>query len=310
VRTRQLSAATLVMSLLAVLPALAGTASVAARVNGVPITAAQVDKLAQRMAAAQGGSPDAAKQEALQALIDIELITQQAKAEKIEVPRAEVDQHINEIKSRYPTPGAFKEVLAANQATEAELRADLTRSALVKRVLDKHVTVALAPDAAEQFYKANPDKFHHDAEVRVSHILFVVPSDGLGSAAKQRATDTLARLKKGEDFGTLAKELSDDPGSKEQGGDLGFMAREGALKEFADVAFTLKPGEVSDVVHTKYGYHIIKVTETRAAGAIPLDEVRSQLDHFLQDQERDKQQQAYVEGLKKQAKIEIVAPKK
>jgi len=300
----------LMASLATVLSAAADDAPVAARVNGTPIPSAQVDKLAQRMAAAQGGAPDASKQQALQALIDIEVITQQAKAEKIDTPSAEVDQRLGELKSHYPNPEAFQQALAANNATEAELRNDLTRTALVQKVLDHHVTVTLAPDAAEQFYKANQDKFQHQAEVRVSHILFAVPAEADGSSAKQHATETLARIKKGEDFATLAKELSDDPGSKDKGGDLGFVPHDGVVKEFADAAFALKPGQVSDVVKTQFGYHIIKVTDTRPAGVATLAEVKTELESFLQDQERDKQQQAYVEGLKKKAKIEIVEPKK
>ena len=169
------------------------------------------------MAAAQGGSPDAAKQDALQSLIDIEVITQQAKADKIEAPTAEVDQHLIELKGRYPTPEAFQQALAANHATEAELRSDLARTALVQKVLDHHVTVTLAPDAAEQFYKANPDKFQHGAEVRVSHILFAAPPDGDSSAAKQHATAALARIKKGEDFGNARQGAVGRPRLEGQG---------------------------------------------------------------------------------------------
>lgn len=306
--TFRLSAAVLVALLSTVLSAAADDASVAARVNGVAITNKQVDKLAQRMAAVQGASSDAARQEALQSLIDIELLAQQAKADKIEAPTAEVDQRLNELKGRYPTPEGFKQALAANHATEAELRSDLTRTVLVQKVLDKHVTVALPADAVEAFYKANPDKFQHPAEVRVSHIFFAAPPEG-DPAVQQRAADALARIKKGEDFATLAKELSEDPESKNKGGDLGFVAPDGVVKEIADAAFALKPGEVSGVVQTKFGYHIIKVTEARPAGVTPLADVKTELQSFLEDQERDKQQQAYVEGLKKQAKIEIVEPK-
>jgi peptidyl-prolyl cis-trans isomerase C len=301
----------LMASLATVLSVHAADAPVAARVNGTAITNAQVQQLAERMAAAQQGtSPDSVKQEALQSLIDIEVLTQQAKADKIEVPSAEVDQHFNELKGRYPTPEAFQQALASNHSTEAELRKDLARTALVQKVLDRHVTVTLAPDAAEQFYKATPDKFQHPAEVHASHILFMAPHDGDSSGAKQHATDALARIKKGEDFGKLANELSEDPGSKDHNGDLGFIPRDGVIKEFGDAAFALKPGEVSDVVQTKYGFHIIKVTETRDAGVTPLAEVKSEIENYLQDEERDKQQQAYVEGLKKQAKIEVVEPKK
>lgn len=307
--TLRLSAAVLVASLATVLSAVAADTSVAARVNGAPITTTQVDKLAQRMAAAQGTSSENTKQEALQSLIDIEVIAQQAKADKIDAPAAEVDQRLNELKGRYPTPEAFQQALATNHATEAELRSDLARTVLVQKVLDKHVTVTLPADAAEEFYKANPEKFQHPAEVRVSHIFFSAPPEG-DPTVKQQATDALARVKKGEDFGKLATELSQDPGSKDKGGDLGFVAPDGVVKEIADAAFALKPGEVSGVVQTKFGYHIIKVTEARPAGVTPLADVKSELQSFLEDQERDKQQQAYVDGLKKQAKIEIVEPKK
>jgi len=308
VSTLRLGAAMLVVSLATVSWAAADDTAVAARINGVPITRAQVDKLAQRMAAAQKSSVDAMKQEALQSLIDIEVIAQQAKVEKIDASAAEVDQRVNELKNRYPTPEAFQQALAGNHATEAELRRDLGRTVLVQKVLDKHVTVTLPPNAVEEFYKANPDKFQHPAEIRISHIFFKAPPEG-DPKVKERATEALARVKKGEDFGKLASELSDDPGSKDKGGDLGFLAADGLVKEIAAAASSLKPGEVSGVVQSKFGYHIIKVTDTRPAGVTPLADVKSDLQSFLEDQERDKLQQAYVEGLKKQAKIEIVEAK-
>ena len=296
--------------------AAADPAAVAARVNGTAINAADVQILADRMASAEGpGGGDAAdtpadpRKEALETLIDQELLTQQATADKVEVSAAEVDRRLAELKGRYPSPEMFDQALAASKATEADLRKDLKTTLLMQKVLDTHVAVKLAPDAAEQFYKANTDKFAHPAEVRASHILFLAPHDGDGDAAKQKAVAALARVKKGEDFGALAKELSDDTGSKDSGGDLGFFPREGVVKEFADAAFTLKKGEVSDVVKSQFGFHIIKTTDTRDAGTTPFAEVKPQIEAYLEAQQRNEQEHAYVDQLKKAAKIEIVESK-
>ena len=295
--------------------AVAADTGVAARVNGAPIKAADVQALASRMAAAQQGDdgaavdPDAAKQQALQSLIDIEVLTQQAKAEKLDVSTDEVDQRLAEMKKQYPSEDVYKKVLEANHATEADLRKDLKNTLLMQKVLDKHVDVKLPPDAAEQFYKANSDKFEHPDEVRASHILFLAPDTGDVEAVKSKAAAALARVKKGEDFAALAKELSEDPGSKDKGGDLGFFPHDGVIKEFADAAFALKPGEVSDLVKTQYGFHIIKVTAKRDAGATPFDEVKADVEKYLQAEVRDKQEHAFVDGLKKNAKIEIVEAK-
>jgi len=291
----------------------ADDATVLARVNGTAITATQVDQLVQQMAA-QGApgaappSPEALHQEALQSLIDIEVLTQQAKAEKIEVPAPDVDQHLNQIKGQYPTAEAFQQSLTSHHTTEDELRREVGTSLLMQKLVERHVAIKLPAQAAEQFYKANPERFQHPAEIRASHILFRTAAGGDADAAKKRAADTLARIKKGEDFATLAKDLSEDPGSASGGGDLGFFSRDAVVPQFADAAFRLQKNQLSDVVQTPFGFHIIKVTDTRGAGVIPLADAKEQIDAFLEGQERDKQEHAYLDQLKKTAKIEVVQP--
>lgn len=290
---------------------LADDATVLARVNGIAITTAQVDRLVQQMAGpgAQGSappSPEALHQEALQSLIDIEVLTQQARAEKIEVPPSDVDQHLNQIKGRYPTAEAFQESLTTYHATEEDLRREVAASLLMQKLVEHHVTVKLPPHAAEQFYKENPDKFQHPAEIRASHILFRVAAGGDADAVKKRAEDTLGRIKKGEDFAKLAKDLSEDPGSASRGGDLGFFSRDSVVPQFADAAFSLQKDQLSNVVQTQFGFHIIKVTDSRGPGLVPLADAKEQIEGFLEGQERDKQEHAYLDQLKKTAKIEVV----
>jgi len=281
---------------------------VAARVNGVPIAVTEVQNLAARMSSVEDEAPEAIYQEALQSLIDTEILTQQAKIEKVEATDAEVDQRLAALKEKYPSAEEFQQALASHHAAESDLRNDLKVTLLIQKVLANHVAVKLDADAAEQFYKANPDKFQHPEQVHASHILFLVPPDSDETPIKRRAVATLGRIRKGEDLGKLAKELSDDAGTKEKGGDLGFFSRDDVKKSFADAAFKLKPGKLSGLVRTEYGFHIIKVFERRPAGTAPFADVKSEIENYLEEEEREKQSHAYVEGLKQQAKIEILAP--
>jgi peptidyl-prolyl cis-trans isomerase C len=299
---------------LAASPAGAEESVVVARVNGKPITEAQVQDLSRQMQQAapeMGAQPaDAMRQDALQSLIDMEVLAEQAKAEKIEAATEEVDQQFNRLKSQYPSPEAFEEALLTNRASEPELRKSIADDLAIQKLLQRHVSVKLAPGAAEKFYKENQDKFEHPAEVRASHILFRTAADGDADAAKKRAADALERLKKGEDFAKLAKELSEDTGSAQNDGDLGFFARDAMVKPFADAAFGLKKGELSDVVQTEFGFHLIKVTDTHPAGVMALADVKPQIESYLEEQQRQEREQEYVAQLKKKAKIEIVEPKK
>lgn len=311
-----LMSAALLAASLALSSASAADSPVVARVNSATITEAQVTELTDRIASVrEGGGPGGAtapsgRDEIVGTLIDLELLSQAAKAEKIEAPPAEVDRQLNTLKAQFENPEAFQAALARNHMNEAELRQDIVRQIRMQRLLDKHISVKVGPDAVEQYYKDHPDRFQRPPEVRASHILFRVPPGGDATAVRPRAEATLKRIKQGEDFAAVAKELSEDPESIQNNGDLGFFAREAVPKPLGDTAFGLNPGEVSDVIESSFGLHILKVTDARDAGLMPLADVKPQLQQFLEDQERAKQGQAYVDGLKKKAKISIVEPAK
>jgi len=141
----------------------------------------------------------------------------------------------------------------------------------------------LAPvpdDSIRAYYDQHPPEFTVPARARARHILIGFrPGDGPGArtAARQKAGGVLARLKKGEDFGDLAKELSDDRGSAAQGGDLGEITRGQVVKEFSDAAFALKPGELSPVVETQFGFHVIRLESMTPQRLRTLEECRTEI---------------------------------
>ncbi len=126
---------------------------------------------------------------------------------------------------------------------------------------------------ARDVYRAETKRFAINEEVKASHILILSTTEN----AEAKAAQVLDELKAGKDFEELAKAHSQDPGSGARGGDLGFFGRGRMVKEFEETAFALKPGELSGVVKSQFGYHIIKVTERKEPGKKPFEEVRDTL---------------------------------
>jgi parvulin-like peptidyl-prolyl isomerase len=145
--------------------------------------------------------------------------------------------------------------------------------------------------------------------VRANHILISVPADADASVkaeALAKATKILKDARGGKDFAALAKEFSQDPGSAAQGGDLGFFAANQMVPPFSDVAFKLKPGSISDVVETQFGYHIIKVVEKQPSHTVKLDEARPRIEQQLKQMNGQRETQAFIESLRHKGKIEIL----
>jgi peptidyl-prolyl cis-trans isomerase D len=160
----------------------------------------------------------------------------------------------------------------------------------------------------EQYYQGHQKDFQVPEEVKVRHILIKVPAgpDGktdpkLDAAAKEKAEGLLKQIKGGADFAALAKANSDDPGSKEQGGELGMIQRGVTVPPFEKAAFSLQPGQISDLVKTQFGYHILKVEEKQTAHLKPLDEVKAQIVATITRQAEADQQAAYAQQLATEA---------
>jgi peptidyl-prolyl cis-trans isomerase D len=160
--------------------------------------------------------------------------------------------------------------------------------------------VELTAEQLAQYYEEHKDQFHQEEQVRARHILFKLPPQaGADADARTRAEAEAARLRiqAGEDFAVLASQLSQDPVSAQQGGDLGFFKRGEMVKPFEEVAFTLEPGSVSDPVRTDFGYHIIKVEERQAGGYEPLEAVQTELRAQLTREESRRLAEAQAQAL-------------
>jgi len=169
--------------------------------------------------------------------------------------------------------------------------------------------VTLAPDDVQRYYEDNVDQYSTPEQVRSSHIL--LKTEGKDEAAVRKlAEQVLAKVKAGGDFAALATQYSEDEGSKDKGGDLDFFGRGAMVPEFEQVAFTLQPGATSDLVKTQYGFHIIRVTEKRAAVTRPLDEVKAQIENQLKFERAQTQATRMAEAaaadIKKPADIDRV----
>jgi peptidyl-prolyl cis-trans isomerase D len=165
-----------------------------------------------------------------------------------------------------------------------------------------------APPVSDQqvqaYYQGHQKDYQVPEEVKVRHILIKVDAGAdpkVDAAAKQKAEDLLKQIKGGADFAALAKANSDDPGSKEQGGELGMIQRGVTVPAFEKAAFGLEPGQISDLVKTQFGYHIIKVEEKQTAHLKSLDEVKAQILATLTRQAEGDQQANFAQQIATEA---------
>lgn len=286
---------------------------VLARVNGQPVTKTDFDRLIKNMEAGRGAIPadkrDEVMRGALDQLITYSVLKQEAATRKFVVPDTDVDAQIASMQKQFPTQAEFDKALAARSTTVDQLKSDARIDMAINKMMEAEVANATpATDVdAKDFYDKNPDKFQKPETVRASHILLMTQGkdEAAKKAARAKIDDLLKRAKAGEDFAALAKANSED-GSASQGGDLGPFGRGRMVAEFDQAAFALKPGEISEVVTTQFGYHIIKLTEKKEAGTIPLDEVKPQVLEYLTGQKKQQRVDAFIEDAKKRAKIEVL----
>jgi peptidyl-prolyl cis-trans isomerase C len=290
--------------------------SVLARVNGEAVEKWEFDNALKRVEARAGSPvPPEKRDEAYRGVIDqlvaYHLIAQEARARKMTASDADVDARLAQIRQNFPTEDAFKQGIAAEGLTLDHLRAQTRSSLEVTKFIDTEVNakVAVADADVGAFYQQNLDRFKQGETVRASHILIGMPqgsSPQQKQEARVRAQAVLKQLKGGAPFADVAKAQSQDPGSAQNGGDLGFFPKGQMTPAFEEAAFTLKPGVVSGLVETPFGFHIIKVTEKRPPRTAPLEEVGGQIKQFLEQGQREKKLDDLVTLAKTKSKIEIL----
>lgn len=191
----------------------------------------------------------------------------------------EVNGRYEQLLASMPDKAKFEERLKAKNMTVAQvkekLRDDMRRDKWLKAQVGTQG--ALTEADAKKYYSEHPDFFNQPELVRVSHILIGASRDAAPEAVetkKKLAESLAARLQNGDDFAELAKQYSDDASSKARGGDMGYIPREKTVPEFSDAAFALKQDQISAPVRTRFGFHLIKLTDRKAPRKLPFEEVK------------------------------------
>lgn len=292
---------------------------IVAKVNGVGLSQSEFDRnwefFLQRSGIPAGhadknGKVDEFRKQVLDRLIDEELLFQEAKNHKMLVGKEVVDAEIEKARAQFPTPEAFTEALTKNKLSEAGLRAVFSRKLTIQAFVEDVVAKGVAISDAEvhDFYTGNKDKFESPEQAHARHILVSVDEkadEKTRQTGKAKADDLLVQLKGGANFEELARKSSDCP-SAPQGGDLGFFGHGQMVPEFDTAAFALKPGELSAVVTTKFGYHIIKLEEKKDAGLVPETDAAPRIREYLASQKTGAAVEQNIKTLREKAKIELV----
>ena len=285
-------------------------------VNGVVITQAHYDKELKvhiERVSRQGrqmSDEDLAelKKDVLEGLIEREILYQKSQQAGINVPDQKVDDQMAGIKKRFPNEEEFNKALASMGLTEEEVRAQIRRGLAIRGLIDQNVTdkIVITDEETKAFYTKNPQFFKQPAQVKASHILIKVEptaDDIAKAAARKKIEDVRQKLTAGGDFTELAKEYSEGP-SGPRGGDLGYFRRGQMVKPFEDAAFSMQVNQVSSLVETRFGYHLIKIYDKKPEQTLAYDEVKDRIAQRLKQEKVQAGAKGYVENLKKDAKIE------
>lgn len=306
----------LALSLLVVFVVAGCSGGVAATVNGEKITSGELSQRVNEAKATlekQGidfsGDKGAEfmtslEKETLDQLINNKLMLQEAKKQGTLKPE-QVQEIIKPLKDQFPSDEEYKKFLAQIKMSEEEAAYILN----LQEQVTKDVTPALEADL-RKYYEENKEQFSQPEQYQVRHILLFVDEGDKGypvkrtdAEAKKMAEDLIAQLKQGKDFAELAKEKSEDSGTKENGGLYTFSKGE-AVQEFYDAAVALKAGAyTSKPVKTEYGYHVIKMEKVTPAKQEPFEQVRQSLADQLYEQAKQEKFSQYMQEAKDKSTI-------
>ena len=246
---------------------------VVAKVNGTEIHQSDLTVAEEEAGQLPPMSPNAKKDYLVQFVTDMILMSQAAEAKKM------------------GDTLEFKRKLAFNR-----------EKLLMEQLLQKAAKEALTDKAMHDVYDEAAKQMGQEQEVHARHILIraAAGDDKASKEAEDKIKAIIVRLKKGEDFAKVASEATEDPSGKANGGDLGYFSKEQMVPEFSDTAFKLDKGQISEPVKTQFGWHVIKVEDKHVKPVPPFDEVKPQIENYVQR----KAQAELVTSLRASAKIE------
>jgi peptidyl-prolyl cis-trans isomerase C len=250
----------------------------------------------------------------LDQLIQVQLLNAMATPADKAKGEENANKQFDTMKTRAGNEESLNRQLKGVGMTQESLKARMIELAIAEAVLDRELNVTISDEEVKKYYDENPKKFEQPEMVRAAHILLST-RDGATElteekkAAKRKlAEDLLKRARAGEDFAKMAKEYSEDPGSKDTGGEYTFPKGQ-MLPEFEAAAWALNTNQISDIVTTMYGYHIIKLLERMPAKKADLDKVSTTLREQLKQRAMGQKMPEYTAKLKKDANVEILDEK-
>lgn len=247
-------------------------------------------------------------------LVEEELISQEANRSKITVDTAELQKEFDQYKAMFKTEERFKSYLQNAKLTKEGIKTNLSKNLKLRLLLEKLGGKKVTDKEVRAYYDENQAKYKVREQVRARHILLKTAKDADPAKiaeVKAKADTIAAEAKKNNSddaFAALAKKHSEGP-TAPRGGDLSFFARNRMVKEFDEKAFSMKVGEVSDPVKTRFGWHIIRVVERKDPRTRPFAEVKDSIERTLKNRANRTARQDLIEKLRAKAKVELHLPK-
>ena len=259
---------------------------------------------------------DMMERQLLEQLIQVQLLRAKATEADKAAGKTTADKRFEEAKTKLGSEDALNRQLKLMGVTREEVQAKWTESATAESVLKRELKVNITDADAKKYYDDNPARFEEPEMVRASHILLTTTdpktnaelTEDQKAAKRKQMEDLLKRARAGEDFAELAKKYSEDPGSKDKGGEYTFP-RGQMVPEFDAAAFSLGTNQVSDIITTRFGFHIIKLSEKIPAKKVEFDKAASNIKDGLTQQALQKQFPDYIAKLKQDAGVEILDEK-
>ena len=251
-----------------------------------------------------------------------ELVHQHGEKKNLEVDSDLIKKEIKALREPYASDEEFENALSARNITLQDLKNSMEVDIHARQLLNKQIKgkIDISDKDVKKYYEGNKQKFHRPESFRTRHILAALfPPDALrrqsiselqknreyfARIAEEKIDDIIKELKEGADFEELAKKKSDDEYSRDNGGDLNFMYKGVFDPAYDEAVSKLKPGETSGKVTTRFGFHVIQLIEKHPPEQAPFDEMENSIQKFLFMEEAKKLAEVYIEGMRKQAKIE------
>jgi parvulin-like peptidyl-prolyl isomerase len=293
-----------------------------ASVNGIEVTQAEVDEYVNFILSQDSESGEFLTEEDMReleiniidSLLVVKLLEQYAGENNITAPQEEIDLQMDSIITSYESESAFEADLKEKNVNRSFLENELKNQIIRNKIFtEATMEVIVTEEQAKQYYDENMEvQFTNPERIRVSHILSIFPwaqDDSIeeNDKDKQEARDKIEfvqeQLEKGAEFGDMAREYSDDASNSPDGGDLGFITRGQMVEEFENAAFALEIDEVSDIVETQFGYHLIKLFDREEEGILAFEEVKDDISNYIAELNKLEKWEEFIMSLIEDAEI-------